>query len=100
MASVCSRFSQVTFAITGAVHATASAKKKCQLKKNKRPQSYWKVQQKLLQDKLAQSSGKVILLKDLSNLKAKSKAGNTRNNLEAAVKQLMDKHGESCLHKM
>jgi hypothetical protein len=43
---VCTRFSQVTFAITGAVHATASAKKKCQLKKNKRPQSYWKVQQK------------------------------------------------------
>ena len=47
----------------------------------------------MVQDKLAGMTGKVVLLKDLSNIRTHMKAGSTRNDLEAAVKQLTDKHG-------
>ena len=53
-----------------------------------------KANKKMVQDKMADMTGKVILLKDLSNLSDKMKAGRTRNDLEAAVKLLTDKHGE------
>ena len=48
----------------------------------------------MVKDKLAMSTGKALLLKDLSNIMTEAKSGNTRNDLEAAVKQLCDKHGE------
>ena len=50
-----------------------------------------KANKKMVQDKMADMMGKVILLKDLSD---KMKAGRTRNDLEAAVKLLTDKHGD------
>lgn len=46
----------------------------------------------MVKDNLAISTGKAILLKDLSNIMTKAKSGNTRNDLEAAVRQLCDKH--------
>ena len=52
-----------------------------------------KANKKMLQDKLAASTGKSIILKDLSNLKEKMKAGRSRNDLNMAVKQLSVKHG-------
>ena len=45
-----------------------------------------KANKKMVQDKIAGMTGKVILLKDLSNMSGKMKAGRTRNDLEAAVK--------------
>lgn len=53
-----------------------------------------KANKKMIQDKLSGMTGNVVLLKDLSNISARMKAGNTRNDLEAAVKQLTDKHGQ------
>lgn len=48
----------------------------------------------MLQDKLSHSTGKIIVLKDLSNLNAKTSNTGTRNDLEATVQILTDKHGE------
>lgn len=63
------------------------AEKLLQLKANK----------KMVKDKLAAMSGQVILLKDLSNLSIKMKSGNSRNNLDAAVNQLIEKYGKCVL---
>ena len=52
-----------------------------------------KANKKMVQNKLAKRSGKVVLLKDLSNLSARIKAGTTRNNLTSAVQQLAQKYG-------
>ena len=56
-----------------------------------------KANKKIVQDKMAGMTGKVILLKDLSNMSGKMKAGRTRNDLEAAVKLLTEKHGK-CIY--
>ena len=56
-----------------------------------------KANKKLVQDKMAGMTGKVILLKDLSNMSGKMKARRTRNDLEAAVKLLTEKHGK-CIY--
>ena len=53
-----------------------------------------KANKKMVQDKMAGMTGKVILLKDLNNMSGKMKAGRTRNDLEAAVKLLTEKHGK------
>ena len=45
----------------------------------------------MVKDHLAKSTGKAIILKDLSNLMTKAKS---RNDLEATVKKLTDKYGE------
>ncbi len=47
----------------------------------------------MVKDSLSEITGKVITLKDLSNIATFMKSGNTRNDLEATVKQLTDKHG-------
>ena len=54
------------------------------------------VQEKLTQEKLTQESGKVILLKDLSNLAA-SINKSTKNDLDGVVKLLLNKYGKSIL---
>lgn len=63
-----------------------------------------KANKKMVKDNLAMSTGKAIVLKDLSNIMTKAKSGNTRNDLEAAVKLLCDKHGEyipcRCMHSL
>ena len=47
----------------------------------------------MVQDKLAAMSGKVILLKDLTNLSAKMKSEKSKNDLEAVARSLANKHG-------
>ena len=66
-------------------HEQEEAKRLLQLKANK----------KMVKDSLSQSTGKALLLKDLSNIMTKAKSGKSRNDLEAAIKQLTDKHGKS-----
>ena len=43
---------------------------------------------KLVQSKMMEESGNVVLSKDLSNISAKSSQGSTRNNLETVVQTL------------
>ena len=52
-----------------------------------------KANKKMVQDKLAPMSGKVILLKDLTNLSAQMKSEKSKNDLEAATRSLANKHG-------
>jgi len=47
----------------------------------------------MVKDDLAKSTGKAIVLKDLSNLMTKAKSSNSRNDLEATVRKLIDTHG-------
>ena len=56
-----------------------------------------KANKKMIKNKLEKQTGKVITLKDLSNLMAQSKSESSRNNLESAVRQLCEKHGKSVL---
>ena len=65
-------------------HEQEEAKRLLELKANK----------KMVKDNLVQSTGKAILLKDLSNLMTKAKSSRSRNDLEATVKKLTDKFGE------
>lgn len=53
-----------------------------------------KANKKLLQDKLSQTTGKVVLLKDLSNLSTRMKAGEPRNDLQECAKRLTEKYGK------
>ena len=52
-----------------------------------------KANKKMVQDKLAAMSGKVILLKDLTNLSAQMKSKKSKNDLEAVARSLANKHG-------
>ena len=47
----------------------------------------------MVQDKLVAMSGKVILLKDLTNLSAQMKSEKSKNDLEAVARNLANKHG-------
>ena len=47
-----------------------------------------KANKKMIKDRLSKMSGKVVILKDLSNIATFMKSGKTRNDLEAAVRQL------------
>ena len=49
---------------------------------------------KIVQSGLYSETGKVILLKDLSNLAAAAKQGMSRNSVDGVVDTLMDKYGE------
>ena len=53
-----------------------------------------KANKKMIQDKLAGTTGKVVLLKDLSNISTKMKSGNTRNDLQESVRRLTEIYGE------
>lgn len=53
-----------------------------------------KANKKMIKDKLEKQTGKVVTLKDLSNIMTQSKFESNRNNLELAVKQLCEKHGK------
>lgn len=52
-----------------------------------------KANKKMVQDILASMSGKVILLKELTNISAQMKCGDSRNDLEAVARNLANKHG-------
>ena len=62
-----------------------------------------KANKKLVQDNLTKTTGKTVLLKDLSNIAAKMKSGNSRNDLQECVKSLTDTYGKlvsvPCLFK-
>ena len=48
---------------------------------------------KLVQQKLIEETGNVIILKDLSNMRCNTRKRNSRNNLDSTVKALMEKYG-------
>ena len=48
----------------------------------------------MIKDKLAASTGKAIILKDLSIIRLSMNAGNTRNDLCEVVKKLTQTYGE------
>jgi len=48
---------------------------------------------KLVQQRLCQETGKVILLKDLANIANKSKVQQSRNDLNKTVDMLTEKYG-------
>jgi len=48
---------------------------------------------KMVQDKLAAVFGKVILLKDLTNLRAQMKSGKSSNDLVSVANTLSNKYG-------
>ena len=54
---------------------------------------HYKQTKKMVQDKLSNETGQVVLLKDLSNLSTLMKSGSTRNNLEVTVKELTEQYG-------
>ena len=56
-----------------------------------------KANKKLVQDNLTKTTGKTVLLKDLSNIVAKMKSGNSRNDLQECVKNLTDTYGKLVL---
>ncbi len=53
-----------------------------------------KCNKKILKDKLSQESGKIVLLKDLSNLSTKAQSTKTRNDLQSAVTKLSETYGK------
>ena len=53
------------------------------------------VNKKLLQQKLVEETGNVVLLKDLTNIASAGKHGRSRNDLDATVNTLMLRYGES-----
>ena len=52
-----------------------------------------KANKKLVQQKLTQESGNVILLKDISNIANSLRNEKSRNDLDSTVKLLTDKYG-------
>jgi hypothetical protein len=49
---------------------------------------------KMIQTQLTQETGKVILLKDLTNIATVAKQGSSRNSVDAVVHNLMEKYGK------
>ena len=49
---------------------------------------------KLVQQQMSQEPGKIILLKDLSNLTTRAKQTNSKNDLDGCIKKLMEKYGK------
>lgn len=52
---------------------------------------------KMIQTQLSQEMGKVILLKDLTNIATAAKQGNSRNSVDAVIHNLMEKYGKGVL---
>ena len=57
-----------------------------------------KANKKLIQDKLASTTGKVVLLKDLSNISSRMKTGDTRNDICESIRRLTEDYGK-CVEK-
>ena len=49
---------------------------------------------KMIQMQLSQETGKVISLKDLTNIATAAKQGDSRNSVDAVVHNLMEKYGK------
>ena len=52
-----------------------------------------KANKKMIADKVANKSGKVVLLKDITNVSSAMKAGKSRNDLEETVWKLTEEYG-------
>ena len=52
-----------------------------------------RVYKKMLQQQLYQETGKIVLLKDLSNISFDSKKGQSRSDLDTIIKVLIEKYG-------
>ena len=53
-----------------------------------------KANKKLVQQQLTQETGKIVLLKDLSNIATASKEKTRNGNMDLTVRTLMEKYGE------
>lgn len=53
-----------------------------------------KAHKKMIQHQLSRETGKIVLLKDLSNIAACQKCGTTQNDLDATIEMLMSKYGK------
>ena len=51
----------------------------------------------MLQDKLCQTTGKIVTLKDITNISSSMQAKTTRNDLEYCVQKLTEKYGTCML---
>ena len=47
----------------------------------------------MVKDKMASTTGKAVILKDLNNIRMSMNAGKTRNDLSETVKKLTEKYG-------
>jgi len=56
------------------------------------------VNKKLLRNQISKDSGKVVLLKDLSNIKTAMASKKSRNDLDEAVKILKGEYGKCFCH--
>ena len=52
-----------------------------------------KANKKMVKDKLEQMSGKIVTLKDISNISTKQSHKNTRNDLTETVRKLIERYG-------
>ena len=48
----------------------------------------------MIADKVANNSGKVVLLKDITTISSAMKAGESRNDLEETVQKLTEEYGK------
>ena len=53
-----------------------------------------KANKKMIADEVANNSGKVVLLKDITNISSAMKAGVSRNDLEETVQKLTEEYGK------
>ena len=52
-----------------------------------------KANKKFIQQQLTEETGKIILLKDLTNISTSMKEGKSRNDLDKSIGTLKDKYG-------
>ena len=57
-----------------------------------------KANKKLIQQKLSQKTGQIILLKDLTNISTMIQSGKSRNNIDTVVRTLVEKHGKGLMN--
>ena len=50
---------------------------------------------KLIQHKLVSETGRIVLLKDITNISNAIQKAKSRNNIDIAVKKLMEQHGNN-----
>lgn len=53
-----------------------------------------KANKKLIQRQITEETGKIILLKDLTNISSAMKDGKSRNDLDSTIAMLKDKYGK------
>ena len=54
-----------------------------------------KANKKLIQHKLVSETGRIVLLKDITNISTAIQKAKSRNNIDIVVKKLMEQHGNN-----